>query len=110
MRTKTIDLSNVTTTTTSRFYSVHTDQTEARPAPLESRIRKSPGVQGGAACIRNTRHTVWGLVQWQRMGLSDARILEHHPDLTPADLAEAWRYYGQNRVEIDRAIREHEED
>jgi len=69
-------------------------------------ITKTPDICEGDACIRNTRHTVWGLVEWQRMGLSDARILEHHPDLTPADLEAAWDYSAQHREEIDRAIRE----
>jgi uncharacterized protein (DUF433 family) len=55
-------------------------------------INKTPGVQGGDACIRNTRHIVWGLMEWMRLGLSDAGILEHHPDLTAADLEAAWEY------------------
>ena len=60
---------------------------------------------GGEACIRNMRHTVAGLVQWRRLGLTDARILEHHPDLTQADLNAAWAYYDQHREEIDQVIR-----
>lgn len=70
-----------------------------------SRIEKHPGVCGGAARIRATRHTVYGLVQWKRLGLSDERILQHHPDLTPADLEAAWAYYEAHRAEIDDAIR-----
>jgi uncharacterized protein (DUF433 family) len=69
-------------------------------------ITKTPGVCGGDACVRDTRHTVYGLVEWRRLGLSDARILEHHPDLTQADLDAAWGYYEEHRDEIDRAIRE----
>jgi uncharacterized protein (DUF433 family) len=72
-------------------------------------ITKTAGVCGGDACIRDTRHTVHGLVAWRRMGLSDDRILEHHPDLTQADLDAAWDYYAQHREEIDRAMREDEE-
>jgi uncharacterized protein (DUF433 family) len=68
-------------------------------------VTKTPGVCGGDACIRNTRHTVHGLVEWKRMGLTDARILEHHPDLTQADLDVAWAYYAQHPGEIDQAIR-----
>jgi uncharacterized protein (DUF433 family) len=69
-------------------------------------ISKTPGVNGGDACIRNTRHPVYGLVEWKRLGLTDARILEHHPDLTQADLDAAWEYYAQHPDEIDQAIRE----
>ena len=72
-------------------------------------IRKDPGVCGGEGRIRNTRHTVAGLVQWRRSGLPDARILEHHPDLTEADLEAAWSDYRQLAEEIDQAIRQDEE-
>lgn len=72
-------------------------------------VQKTQGVCGGDACIRNTRHAVWGLVEWQRLGLSDSRILEHHPDLSQADLDVAWDYYRQHKEEIDHAIRENAE-
>jgi uncharacterized protein (DUF433 family) len=72
-------------------------------------VEKTPGVCGGEARIRNTRHTISGLVQWRRLGLSDTRILEHHPDLTQADLDVAWSYFEQHRNEIDRAIKEDED-
>jgi uncharacterized protein (DUF433 family) len=72
-------------------------------------IQKTPEVCGGEACVRKTRHTVAGLVQWHRLGVTDARILEHHPDLTQADLDAAWGYYQQHRAEIDEAIRQEEE-
>jgi uncharacterized protein (DUF433 family) len=79
------------------------------PITTTSWIQKTPGACGGDACIRNTRLTVAGLVQWQRLGLSNARILEQHPDLTEEDLEAAWSYYPQNREEIDRTIKEDEE-
>ena len=72
----------------------------------QSWIQTSPGVCGGEPCVRHTRHTVSGLVEWKRQGLTDARILEHHPDLTPADLEAAWEYYATHREEIDQAIKE----
>ena len=76
---------------------------------MMSWIQKTPGVCGGDACIRSTRYTVAGLVQWQRLGLSDARILEHYPHLTEQDLQAAWSYYRQNLEEIDRTIEDDEE-
>jgi type III restriction enzyme len=78
-------------------------------ATKTSWIQKTPGVCGGEACIRNTRHTVAGLVQWRGLGLSDERILAHHPDLIEADLEAAWSYYCQHPQEIDEAIRDDEE-
>ncbi len=74
-------------------------------ATTASWIQKNPGVCGGAACIRNTRHNVAGLVQWRRMGLSDERILEHHLDLTMTDLEAAWAYYHEQPEEIEKVIR-----
>ncbi len=81
----------------------------ANQATIASWIQKNPGVCGGAACIRNTRHTVAGLVQWRRLGLSDERILEHHLDLNMTDLEAAWAYYHQQPEEIEKVIREDEE-
>ncbi len=75
----------------------------------KSWLQKTPGVCGGEACIRNTRYPVHSLVEWKKLGVSDARILEHHPDLRQADLDVAWAYYEQHPEEIDQAIREDEE-
>lgn len=75
----------------------------------KSWIQTSDGVCGGEPCVRNTRHTVSGLVEWKKMGLSDSRILEHHPDLTPADLKVAWIYYASHREEIDRVLQDIED-
>ncbi len=75
------------------------------PAP-ESWVEKSLDVCGGDACIRSTRITVWGLVEWRNLGLSDAEIMQHLPDLTQTDLDVAWEYYNQHREEIDEAMRE----
>ncbi len=72
----------------------------------KSWIQTSAGVCGGEPCIRNTRHTVSGLVEWKKLGLSDSRILEHHPDLTPADLDAAWAFYTSHRENIDRVLQD----
>ncbi len=81
------------------------------PTPIrtESWIQTSSEVCGGEPCVRSTRHTVSGLVAWRRLGLSDAQILQHHPDLTESDLTAAWSYYRDHAEEIDRAIKEDEE-
>jgi uncharacterized protein (DUF433 family) len=72
-------------------------------------VQENPDFYGGAPRIRNPRHSVSGLVQWRNLGLSDARILEHHPHLTADDLEAAWDYYSRHRPEIDRAIRADED-
>jgi type III restriction enzyme len=80
--------------------------TDQQPATW---IQKTPGVCGGDACIRNTRITVWGLVQRRQQGLSDAEVLRRVPGLTPADLEAAWDYYERSHEEIEQAIRDNEE-
>lgn len=87
---------------------------EGRPPNLldaapRSWISRTPGVCGGQACVRNTRITVWGLVESRRVGLSDAQILREIEGLTPDDLSAAWEYEGVNREEIEEAIRLNEE-
>lgn len=71
----------------------------------QSWVKKTPGVCGGDACIRNTRITVNGLVEWRKLGLSDQRIVEIIQGLTPEDLAAAWEYYRLHQAEIDEEIR-----
>lgn len=73
-------------------------------------VQQTPGVCGGEPRIRETRHTISGLVQWRSLGLSDAEILERHPDLGQADLDTAWVYYASNRDQIDLAIQQNEDD
>jgi len=69
-------------------------------------IEKHADVCGGDACIRRTRITVHGLVEYRQLGLSDEEILERIQGLTQADLDVAWEYYHQHPEEIERAIRE----
>jgi uncharacterized protein (DUF433 family) len=78
-------------------------------AATASWISKKPDRCGGDACVRDSRITVWGLVAYRRLGMSDAAILQAVQGLTPADLEAAWEYAGANAEEIDRAIRENEE-
>lgn len=72
-------------------------------------ISKKPDRCGGDACVRETRIPVWGLVNYRRLGLTEAQILEAYPSLTLADLEAAWDYARANTAEIDQAIRENEE-
>jgi uncharacterized protein (DUF433 family) len=72
-------------------------------------ISKKADRCGGDACVRDSRITVWGLVSYRRLGLSDADILRAVQGLTPADLEAAWEYAAKNAEEIDQAIRDNEE-
>jgi uncharacterized protein (DUF433 family) len=73
-----------------------------------SAIRKTPGVVGGDACVRDTRIAVWMLVEARRQGQTDADLLEAHPDLSQADLDAAWEYFDRNRSEVERALWQNE--
>ena len=77
-------------------------------ATAASWISKRPDVCGGDACIRDHRIPVWVLVNFRRLGGSDAGILQSYPGLTSADLEAAWEYAAANPDEIDQAIRENE--
>jgi uncharacterized protein (DUF433 family) len=77
-------------------------------ATTTSWVSKRPDRCGGDACVRETRITVWGIVNYRRLGLSDDEILEAIVGLTPADLEAAWEYAAANPEEIDEAIRENE--
>jgi uncharacterized protein (DUF433 family) len=68
-------------------------------------ISKEPGRCGGEACVRDTRISVWGLVEWRGLGKSDDWILENFPSLTPSDLLAAWDYAAAHRDEMESAIR-----
>ena len=77
---------------------------------LRYRIQKTPGVIGGEACIRKTRIPVWLLVSYRCQGASDAHILEGYPDLSAADLVNAFSYADTHFDEIETAIRQNEEN
>lgn len=71
-------------------------------------IEKTPGVVGGDACIAGTRIPVWDLVQYRRLGASEAKILEAYPQLTATNLAQAWQYATAHPDEIEAAIQQNE--
>jgi uncharacterized protein (DUF433 family) len=72
----------------------------------ETSIQNTQDLAGGHPCIRDTRITVHGLVEYRKLGLSDAEILARIHGLTSADLQAAWKYYEQHPAEIDLILRE----
>ena len=72
-------------------------------------ITKMPGVCGGDACIAGTRIPVWVLVNARNLGIRETELFADYPDLTAADLANAWVYAEANPEEIETAIRLNEE-
>ena len=79
--------------------------------PQETRaIRKTRGVVGGSACIRDTRISVSLLVGWRKQGVSDSELIEYYPSLCQRDLENAWAYYRVHGPEIDEALRTNDDD
>ena len=72
-------------------------------------ISKKPDRCGGDACVRDSRITVWGLVAYRRLGMSDGQIMQAVQGVTAADLEAAWEYAHSHGDEIDVAIRDNEE-
>jgi uncharacterized protein (DUF433 family) len=73
-------------------------------------IQKTPAICGGEACVRDTRVPVWSLVVAQRQGDSDADLQGYFvTPLTAADVQAAWKYYEQQRAEIEADIQRNEE-
>jgi uncharacterized protein (DUF433 family) len=70
----------------------------------EPLIRKTPGICGGEACIRQTRIMVWLLVELKREGMTEAELLDNYPGLTADDLAAAWEYHRLHLEEVEKAI------
>jgi uncharacterized protein (DUF433 family) len=77
--------------------------------PAGSFIRKTPGVCGGEACVRNMRIPVWLLIEWMRLGQPDAEILLDYPALSAQDLAAVRAYAEMYPEEIEEAIRANDE-
>jgi uncharacterized protein (DUF433 family) len=73
---------------------------------LTQGIEKTPGVCGGSACVAGTRITVWGLVESQRIGYSEADLLTSYPTLSATNLANAWAYAAAFPAEIEAEIAE----
>ncbi len=74
------------------------------PIATSSQVRQTPGVCGGAACIRDTRIAVWLLVQLKQLGRAESDLLADYPGLDPADLDAAWSYYREQTAEIEAVI------
>ena len=72
------------------------------------KIKKTPGVCGGRACVGNTRIPVWTLISFLQQGATDDEMIRAYPVLTVDHLNLVREYYEAHRVEIDLDIREQE--
>ena len=70
-------------------------------------VKKTPGVAGGYACIRDTRIAVWTLISLSKQGVDEAALLLDFPGLTRFDFLAAQVYYQAHQEEIDALIVDH---
>jgi uncharacterized protein (DUF433 family) len=77
---------------------------------FSANIVRTPAVCGGSARIIRTRIPVWLLERYRRLGMNEGELLRAYPTLRAIDLVEAWRYAESHPEEMDREIRENEED
>ena len=77
---------------------------EKKPLARFSRIKKTPGVCGGAARIDGTRIPIWQLVEERNLGASEFQLLNDYRSLKARDLVEAWDYADEHPDEIAAEI------
>jgi len=77
---------------------------------ISKTVRKTAGVCGGHARVRNTRIPVWALISLAQQGMGEDELLKDFPGLTHFDLLVAQSYYQANTIEIDNLITSHHSD
>lgn len=56
------------------------------------RITIEAGKRGGKPCVRGLRITVWDILSWLGAGMTEAQILEEHPDLEKDDFPAVYQF------------------
>ncbi len=57
-----------------------------------SRITIESGKRGGKPCVRGLRITVWDILEWLGSGMTEAQILDEHPDLEKDDFPAVYQF------------------
>jgi uncharacterized protein (DUF433 family) len=73
-------------------------------------IVSTPETCGGEPRFIRTRIPVWCVERLRQLGATEEVILASYPRLAASDLVQAWAYVAAHREEIERQIRENEED
>lgn len=82
-------------------------QEEVRSHPYVIRDER---ISGGSAVIKGTRTRVVDIViEYEYLVYSPDEIISAHPHLTLQQVHDALSYYYENRVEIDRKIKDEQE-
>jgi uncharacterized protein (DUF433 family) len=98
-----------TTSTQTQIPNPQGEPAEVRPVVSEH-IGVRPGYCGGKPHILGHRIKVEHVANWyEKLGMSPAEIVEHHPTITLAQVHAALAYYYDHRDEIEADIREGDE-
>ena len=73
-------------------------------------ITRKKGVCGGRPTISGTRIPVWSIIKWYKLGMSLEEIIREFPQLTPAQIHDAFSYYYDNQEEIEKDIADNEDE
>jgi len=65
------------------------------------RITIEAGKRGGKPCIRGLRITVWDVLGWMGAGMTEAEILDEHPDLEKEDFPAVYRFAAETGRRAD---------
>jgi type III restriction enzyme len=81
-----------------------------KKAKIHPYVTQKKGVCGGRSIIYGTRIPVWSIVKWYKIGMSLEEIMREFPQLTPAQVHDAFSYYYDNSKEIERDIAQNEDE
>ena len=73
-------------------------------ALITKMVKKTPGVAGGCACIRDTRIAVWTIISLKNQGADETELSLDFPGLTRFDFLAAQAYYQTHRDEIETIV------
>jgi uncharacterized protein (DUF433 family) len=72
-------------------------------------IVSNPKISGGSPIIKGTRIRVIDIaIEYDRLGMTPAQIIDAHPHLTLSQVHDALSYYYENKEDIDNEIQERE--
>ncbi len=73
-------------------------------------ISAKKGICGGRSVIEGTRIPVWSIIRWYKLGMTFEEIVREFPQLNPAQIHDAFSYYYDNQQEIERDIKDNEDE
>jgi type III restriction enzyme len=82
----------------------------AKKSKMHPYISAKRGICGGRSVIEGTRIPVWSIIKWYKLGMSFEEIMREFPNLHPAQIHDAFSYYYDHQEEIERDIRDNENE